>query len=215
MTPGPDTSAPPPHARAPIRRAPPSLPALLYVLGAFGVVSGAFGAQSALNTIADLIQPADVYAEKVARAYDGFKGLVPAEALERFSARQAQIQYARRNAALPLAAIGLILSFLLLAGSLRAMRGEAWGLSAWILAAMASIPYQLLSAVLAVMTANEMQEAFKLLPAAPGWAYGVQRELSVLFSGLAIGYFATCLVYLRTGGVRSRFSDGAGTTPSA
>src|SRR5690348_7917688 len=133
-----------------------SLPAFLYVLAAFGVVAGAFGGLQAISTGVILTKPREVYAQAVRASNESFKPLVSDADLDKYSTRESDVRYSRRNAALPLAAVGLILSMLLFAGALRAMRGDPWGLSAWQLAAAASLPYQLLSTVLAVTTTHDL-----------------------------------------------------------
>jgi hypothetical protein len=117
---------------------------------------------------------------------------------------------------LPIAAVGLILSMLLFAGSLRAMRGDPWGLSAWQLAAAAGMPYQLLSTILAVATAHDLTRAFADAPPSAMMLVaplGLETLLAILSGGIAILYLGTCVLYLRTPGVRSHFSDDAGRTP--
>ncbi len=193
-----------------------SLPPLLYVLAAFGVVAGSFGGLDAISTGVALTRPRDVYVRAVRMANESFKPLVPAPELDRYSEREADGRYARRNAALPLAAVGLILSLLLFAGAMRAMRGDPWGLSAWQLAATASIPYQLLSTVLALATVRDLTRAFADVPSSAMMLVAkLELEMlrSILVCGIAVVYFGACVLYLRTPGVRRRFSDGAGRTP--
>ena len=137
--------------------------------------------------------------------------------LEAWSKREGEARYARRNAALPLAAMGGILSCLLLAGCLRAMRGDSWGVSAWALAASASIPYQLLATALALVTLHDLQRIFVEAPAAMMpmmMRIGIERLGSIVLAGLAILYFGACVIYLRTIRVR-RLSDDGRSPPSA
>jgi hypothetical protein len=219
MTPGPQESPQPQPRMAAAMPRPTSLPALLYVLAAFGVIAGAFGARNALAVGVDLLKPREVYAQQIAARNALFKPLVPAADLERYGQREAETRYARRNAALPLAAVGLIVSALLFTGCMRAMRGDPWGLSAWELAAWAGLAYQLVSTALAMVTARDLTRTFEQAPStAMPLLAGIQMEalFALLLGGLAVVYFGACVLYLRTPGVRHHFSvDGTGTPPSA
>lgn len=193
-------------------------PALLYVLAAFGLIAGAFGAQHALTTGLTLLGPRDAYVRVVTQRNEALKGLVPPADLERFSEREGEARYRRRNAALPLCAVGLILSCLLFAGCMRAMRGDGWGVQAWSLAATASIPYQLIATALAVVTSRDLT---RVLGDAPSTSMMLVAQLqlealgALVLGGIAILYFGACVLYLRSAGVRRRFSDGGRTPPSA
>ncbi|MDB4969384.1 MAG: hypothetical protein JWN44_5073 [Myxococcales bacterium] len=192
-------------------------PALFYVLAAFGLVSGAFGAQSAIITGLSMLAPRDAYVHAIAARNEPLKSLIPPAELERWSVREAEARYDRRNAAIPLSGVGLILSCLLFAGCLRAMRGDAWGLSAWSLAASASIPYQLISTALAVATTRDLTTIFSAAPATVMMLVAkLQLEMlgALVLGGLALVYFGTCVLYLRTVGVRRLSGDGR-TPPSA
>lgn len=193
-------------------------PALLYVLAAFGLIAGAFGAQHAVVTGLSLVAPRDAFVRAVVARNDALRPLVPPTELEHYSQREGEARYQRRNAALPLAAVGLILSCLLFAGCMRAMRGDPWGLSAWSLAATASIPYQLIATALAVVTARDLTLAFG---AAPSTVRMLVAQLQIealgalVLGGLAILYFGACVLYLRSPAIRQQFSDGGRTPPSA
>src|SRR5438093_855707 len=108
-------------------------PALFYVLAAFGLVIGAFGTRNAVVNGLSLTAPREVYVRAISEFNQAaFKPMIQStDDLEAWSKREGEARYARRNAALPLAAMGGILSCLLLAGCLRAMRGDSWGVSAW------------------------------------------------------------------------------------
>ena len=189
-------------------------PALLYVLAAFGLIAGAFGAQHALTTGLTLLGPRDAYVRAIAQRNDALKGLVPASEIERYSEREGETRYRRRNAALPLCAVGLILSCLLFAGCMRAMRGDSWGLHAWSLAATASIPYQLIASALALVTVGDLLRAMAdLPPSIMSTQLQLERFGAVLMGGIAVLYFGTCVLYLRT--LRGRISVGGRTPPSA
>jgi hypothetical protein len=191
-----------------------TLPALVYVLAAFGVVTGSYGALRAIGTAAMFAKPREIYLSVVTANNKGLEQFVAAPELERFDAHEADTQYARRNAALPLAGVGLILSCLMFAGAMRAMRGDGWGLSAWSFAAAASIPYQLVSLALTVVMARDLASAVAALPAMAQLLVGNAQLLASIFGcGLAILYYGVCVIYLRTEAVRRAFSDGAARTP--
>ena len=197
---------------------PATLPALVYVLAAFAVISGSYGAMRALGTAAMYAKPREVYLQLVTANNDGLKPFVGAAELEKYDAREADARYGRRNAALPLAIVGLILSGLMFAGAMRAMRGDSWGLSAWRFAAAASIPYQLVSLLLTVVTARDLSAAIAELPLAVQLYVGAAPLFTSMAScGVAIVYYGVCVIYLRTPGVRRAFSADAPerTPPSA
>jgi hypothetical protein len=187
-----------------------TLPALLYVLAAFAVISGSYGAMRALGTAAMFAKPREVYLQLVTANNEGLKPFVSAPELEKYDAHEADARYARRNAALPLAGVGLILSCLMFAGAMRAMRGDGWGVSAWSFAAAASIPYQLLNLALGVVMARDLAPAIAALPAmAQLLVGGGQLIASVVFCGVALLFYGLCVIYLRTPTVRRAFSDVA------
>ena len=194
-----------------------TLPALLYVLAAFGIVAGFYGGWRAIGSAAMFAKPREVYLEMVTANNEGLRPFVAAADLERFDARDADARYARRDAALPLAGVGIILSCLLFAGAVRTMRGDGWGLSAWSFAAAASIPYQLVSLALELVRARDLSQAVAALPPMAQVLVGdAQRWASMVGCALAILYYGACVIYLRTPPVRRAFSDGArGTPPSA
>jgi hypothetical protein len=193
-------------------------PPLVYILAAFGLLFGAFGAQQALGEGASMLAPRDVYVQAIERRNDLVKPTKDTDAFERYSQREAEVRYARRNAALPLSGVGLILSCLLFAGCLRAMRGDPWGVSAWSLAALASLPYQLISTTLTLLTGRDLARAFANAPAAAAMLdlrNQFATRLLVGAGGVAILYFGLCVLYLRTAEVRRAFSAGGRTPPSA
>ena len=59
------------------------LPALVYVLAAFAVVSGSYGAMRALGTAAMFAKPREVYLQLVTANNDGMKPFEPAADLEK------------------------------------------------------------------------------------------------------------------------------------
>ena len=191
-----------------------TLPPLLYVLAAFGVISGSYGSLRAIGSAAMFAKPREVYVAMVTAQNEGLKSFVSAEALERYDAREADARYGRRNAALPLAGVGIILSGLMFAGAMRAMRGDRWGLSAWSFAAAACIPYQLVNLALTAVTARDLAAAVAALPPMAQLIVGnAQLLASIAFCGVAILYYGVCVIYLRTPTVRRAFSDDAARTP--
>jgi len=191
-----------------------TLPALVYVLAAFGVISGSYGALNAVQSAALFAKPREVYLSIVTAKNEPLKGLVDDKTLERYDAHEADARYGRRNAALPIAGIGIVLSCLMFAGAMRAMRGDGWGLSAWRFAAAANIPYQLVSLAFAWVIARDMKSALaELPPMAKLWVGSGAFYASIGFCAVAIVYYGICVIYLRTPGVRTAFSVAAGRTP--
>jgi hypothetical protein len=206
-----------PETARPANR-PATLPALIYVLAAFGVITGSYGAMASVKEAAMFAKPREFYLAMVTTRNEPFKSLGGAAAIDRFDAREADALYGRRNAALPIAVLGILLSCLTFAGAMRAMRGDSWGLSAWRFAAAASIPYQLVSLLLAVVIARDLSAAIAELPLTVQLYVGAAPLLmSMAFCGVAIVYYGVCVIYLRTSGVRRAFSADAPerTPPSA
>jgi hypothetical protein len=113
--------------------------------------------------------------------------------------RRADIVYARRYAALTLGVINLILSGLLFAGCARALAGQPWGLSAWSVAAAASIPYRLLESAYLMVLVRDLSAVESSSQAALATVVvPTQMVLVVLFYG-------ACLVYLRRPKLRALF----------
>jgi hypothetical protein len=193
-------------------------PPLVYILAAFGLLAGAFGAQHALATGVTLLAPRDAYVEAMAIHNAPLKrGVAPAD-FDKYSARTADARYDRRNAALPLAAVGLFLSTLLFGGCLRGMRGDPWGIAAWSLVATASIPYELISAALAWLTGADLARAVADAPSSltmMKMQVTIDTMGEVVLAGIAVIYFGLCALYLRTPSVRRAFSDAGRTPPSA
>jgi hypothetical protein len=216
----------PPPAAVPVRAA---APALLYVLGAFGVVLGGWGSLDSLTIGFSLLTPRDTYVEKYKAArvqpieslsqQPSLKSLLPPKAdVERFGEREAEARLGRRNAALPLALVGVILSCLLFAGCTRTMLGDPWGLGAWSLAALASVPYQVISTVLTLVTVHDTArglaaQGLQTLPPFLALQLTLQQGVSLVWLGVALSYYGACIVYLRRPTVRARFSADAGRTP--
>ncbi|HEY2744120.1 MAG TPA: hypothetical protein VGL86_05845 [Polyangia bacterium] len=191
-----------------------ALPPLVYVLATFGVISGSYGALRAISSATMFAKPREVYLAMVTAQNEALKPLVDAPTLEKYDAHEADARYGRRNAALPLAGVGLVLSCLMFAGAMRAMRGDGWGLSAWSFSAAACIPYQLLNLALTFVTARDLGKAVAELPPMAQLIVGnAQLLASIFFCAVAILYYGVCVIYLRTAGVKSAFSDAAARTP--
>ncbi len=189
----------------------------MYILGAFGLVLGGFGMVYSLNSATSLLEPRDQYVRVIAdNAEKSPIPIAPPAELRRMGERIAEVRYSRRGVVLPLAGMDFILSTLLLAGCLRAMRGQSWGLSAWSLAALASIPYQLLDGAFAIVQARDLERAFADLTPPISPALGAnQAVVSVLFDIVQIFYYGACVIYLRRASLRRRFTSGAGSPPAA
>jgi hypothetical protein len=190
--------------------APVSKPPLLYVLAAFGLVLGGFGTYYAVGIGAPLLQSRDQYVS-------GIRGFIDKQTPEsaapdrddtlKLVEKQAEVLYSRRGVALPLAGMNVILSLLLFLGCARAMRGEPWGLSAWGLAAKASIPYVVLDCALSVGLSRERADRYRAAAAAPGLMFGLQlkRLLTLMMAGAQLLYFAVCVLYLRRPSIRALY----------
>jgi hypothetical protein len=191
--------------------AQPQKPPLFYILAAFGLVLGLFGGMSAISNGLSLLMTRDEY---VSATREGAEKLAPAakDDVLHMVERQADAVYSRRNVALPLAAMNVILSGLLFLGCGRALRGQAWGISAWQLAAAASIPYTLLACAFALVQARELRTVFEETPgplgALSGSILAMQRLLTLLKTTLELIYFAAVWLYLRRPAIRQLFSDG-------
>ncbi len=195
----------------------PSKPPLLYVLAAFGLVLGSFGTLYALSSAAPFMFTRDQYVN--AMRDEAEKQLpLPADAADRnamlaLEEREAEVLYDRRGVALPLAAMNMILSLLLFAGAARAMRGHAWGVSAWTLAAAASVPYTLLALAFAIVESRYLVAAYRLTPG-PLAEFNVTKQhlktLVVAFkSAVEVLYFAASWLYLRRPALKRLFEAGS------
>jgi hypothetical protein len=127
--------------------------------------------------------------------------------------KQADLVYSRRGVALPMAAMSFILSLLLFAGCARAMRGLAWGASAWSLAAVASLPYQILDAAFAVVQVHDLSTALDGMTTGAVMFAGARGSLQILFAvvkgALLAAYFVVCALYLRRPAIRALFTSSA------
>jgi hypothetical protein len=177
-------------------------PIVFRLLAIVGVLLGSFGSFYTLLQGTALLAEHDQYVRSYREAAErALPPLAPGTPDDRGALfeKVADARYARRGVALPLAAINVILSLLLLAGCLRALRGQAWGLSAWTVAAAASIPYQVLDAA---HSALELRDVAAIVQA-PG-------DHSIVFvlgwMCVMILYYGVCVIYLRRPEVKARFT---------
>ncbi len=190
--------------------APPQRPALLFVLGAFGLVIGALVSATSLSTALGLLLPRDKYVDIVKQQNPMSFRLQPAE-LEKLALHEAEAQYDRRLATLPLAAAGIVISCLLFSGALRSMMGDPTALSTWRLAATAALPHRLLTFVAVVVTSHDVERLFGGLKAAPflETRLAVDQTLAAMAAVLLTIYFTACLLMLRRLGVPAEASGDA------
>jgi hypothetical protein len=187
-------------------------PRLLTLLAALGMLLGCFGALYSMVVFRSLLEPRDRYIETYREAASREPLMVgegvSKEDVERLFEQVAGAIYDRRGTAIPLAAINVILSTLLFLGCGRALRGNPWGLSAWTLAAAASIPYQVLDAVYGLVKTREIAtvvaQSGKLAAMSGAWT-SVQTSASLLQASVEILYFGICLLYLRRPSIQALF----------
>jgi hypothetical protein len=137
---------------------------------------------------------------------------------EKFALKEAEAQYDRRLATIPLAVAGVVIACLLFSGAIRSMMGDAAALGTWALAATAAIPHRLLTFISTVVTGRDVERIFGGLKQAPWLEVPLAFEQTVagMMAVVLTAYFAVCLVYLRRPNVIGRFSAGAaGSRPSA
>lgn len=207
----------------PVRTVPQGRPALLYILGAFGLIIGAVTSAVSVNTAVGLSISRDRYVAAVkgqadSRSLGQALSPLPAADIERYVQKQAEAQYDRRLATIPLAVAGIVISCLLFSGAIRSMMGDGTALATWSLAATAAIPHRLLTFVATVLTVHDVQNGLGNLEKAPLLAglLLVEQALSAGWALVLTLYFAACLVYLRRPSLLGRFSGGeAGSRPSA
>jgi hypothetical protein len=185
--------------------AAPNKPPLLYVLAAFGLVLGSFGALYAPSSAMAFLGTRDQFVSALRDEAQRYP-LIPAEPKARaqfleLAEREAEVLYTRRGVALPLAAMNLIVSLLLLAGAMQAMRGEAWGVSAWSLAAAVNIPYTILSLLFFLVETRELNAVFREAGGAVGESRVLQQHVKALGAMIAatveLVYFCGTWLYLR------------------
>jgi hypothetical protein len=187
-------------------------PKFLLVIAAFGILLGGYGVLNAIASGTSLLLPRDAYIKAHRdEAEKRFGETTPnlRDALVQMTEKQAAASYSRRGVALPLAAIDLILSFLMMAGCLRALRGMGWGASAWSLAAKLIIPFMILDTAFGMVRARDMAPIFAEAPQPIGGFAQMGLSLHTLWtfmkSTLVILYCGTCVLYLRRPRIKALF----------
>jgi hypothetical protein len=191
------------------------------VLAFIGLVLGCFGCFYAMSDASMLLMPREKLVSAVREYHDKQLGQAKPEIRElrlRIAEKQADAHWSRRNVALPLAAVELILSVLLFAGCARALRGMAWGHSAWLLAAKITIPYLIVRCAFAFVQARDLAAIYGSDPGLGPEATMRLAELSlvtlssVFKAGLQLIYCVGSILYLRRpeiAGLFRRASDSA------
>lgn len=201
----------------------PNLPFSFRALSLVGLLLGAFGAFYSLAAASPLLASRDqfveAYRETAERELANYPATppapVPGSTLRPFSrdelmaifGKQADLLYSRRGVALPLAAINFILSVLLFTGCVSARRRQIWGLQAWELAALGSLPYLILECGFALVQAHDLAALQGDASAPANLLSQVQVMLGLGKLTLETFYFAACLWLLRRAQVRALFSD--------
>ncbi len=196
--------------------APARRPTLLYVLASTGLLLGGLGSFYSGCHAAPLLQSRDQYLAAIHDVAE-HQALPPEvgskEDLMKAFDKQAEVVYSRRGVALPLDAMNFILSMLLFLGCGRALRGHTWGLQAWILAAMVSVPYTLLDCAFSIVQSRDLQNAYRDTSGMLGVVMMASTRLQILIamvkSGVEILFFGICVIYLRRPNVRKLFTDDA------
>jgi hypothetical protein len=200
-----------------VRAIPKGRPALLYVLGAFGLLIGAMTSAVSVNTALGLTISRSQYVDAV-KSQNPMRVMMQQAEFERFAQKEAEAQYDRRLATIPLAVAGVVISCLLFSGAIRSMMGDAAALGTWSLAATVAIPHRLLTFVTTVVTGHDVESGFGGLKQAP-WLetpLAIEQTLAGVMAIFLTMYFAACLLYLRRPTLLGRFSGGeAGSRPSA
>ncbi|HPH26331.1 MAG TPA: hypothetical protein PLA87_05740 [Pseudomonadota bacterium] len=150
---------PPPPLRAPL---------LMKVLAVLSLLCGVFSALSALADLNGAMRlDRDEYIVRVRERQvslhqqlqkEGVSGLaavirptvepflrLPAPEIERLSGLLGDELYERQAVNVPLCLLSLLLSWLLLSGSMGVLRGQVWAVSMWSWACMVNMPFALLS----------------------------------------------------------------------
>ena len=164
-------------------------------------------------------EPHDTFVNRWRDFYDERPDLQSIEMTQRqkLGEEVGERQWARRGVEIPLGIINLVLSFLLFAGALEAMRGRHWGHGAWEWAARLSIPYTVLATVLSVAQARDLSATFqasmRVFAGATGYTSGalaamaivLYQAVSVAIGLLLVGYYLACVLYLRRPNVRALY----------
>jgi len=184
----------------------PKQPPFLKVLAVFGLVLGTLGGMDgATSALAYSALSRDEFVKARQQTVDEQIG----EPMVKLIERSADVEYARRNVAIPLGVMNLLLSVLLFMGCGRALRGQTWGAAAWQMAAAASIPYTLLATAFSVVLSRELDAAYHAMEGSEAilMTIGMSlRRLGVYFkTALEVLYFAVCWFYLRRPQIRALF----------
>ncbi len=162
------------------------LPILLRILAVLSLVSGMWGAVSSLAELLagvhadrsmfisrvrdrqlalyDKLQPSLPAAGSAAVSGTSARPLLqellrlPRPEFERLSLMLGDQLYEQLPASIPLAMLQLLLSWLLLTGSLGVLRHQAWALSMWSWACMVNIPFALLSIIVTLVHCRSLRE---------------------------------------------------------
>jgi hypothetical protein len=187
-------------------------PKFLVVIAAFGILLGGYGVLNAIATGTTLLLPRDAYIKAHHdEAEKNLSGATPElrDTLVQIAEKQAAAHYGRRGVALPLAAIDLILSFLMMAGCLRALRGLGWGASAWSLAAKLIIPFMILDSAFMIVQTRDLVPILSEAPQPLGGFAQMGLSLKMMWtfvkSTFVILYCGTCVIYLRRPSIKALF----------
>jgi hypothetical protein len=123
------------------------VPPFLRLLAFFGILMSSTSALFAMSVASELLGDRETLIEKVQKEAQPSPSPSPVPGTPT-QAEVAGMIWDARGVLLPLAAVFLILSTLMCAGCLRALRGSAWGASAWKTACAASLGVQALLALL-------------------------------------------------------------------
>jgi hypothetical protein len=168
---------------------PSPLPRQLRILARVGILFGSLSAMYALFNAETYLVDRGKFVSAFRYRDESLRPSPAPNSSER-AEKVADKFYTRRGVILPLAAVNFILSLLLAAGCLRTLGGSAWGLSAFRLACVGSIPYQVLNGISLVL---ETRDLAPILGESPR----PMLTFVVLWTALWLGYYGWCLVYLR------------------
>ncbi len=200
------------------------LPRSLMVLGALAVLLGGFGGSRALmDQILPYLGSHDAFVAERRQEIELRNQLMPAEAdggaVSRAGDALGEQAWTRRGIVLPLGVANLLLSLMLFIGGLRAMSGSPWGHGAWQFAAKLSVPYTLVAAAVAFVSARDGWDANLVLAAGLAKTKHVpsafvadvqlyqERGLVCLGAALAITYYLWCVIVLRRPSVKALFAE--------